>query len=154
MMIYVAGTPAGPKKVGISQSPESRCAALNNAGLRNMTVLYAREVPAPLARKIEGHAHWLLKDAMKRGEWFSAGLDTVRAAIDAAVAVDGDGEQAKKHVGRKKLWHEAVNLTLPEGAKAKMDSVLEPGEDRLDLIREAIDREVKRRERLSKEPKR
>lgn len=53
-------------------------------------------------------------------------------------------------VGRKKLWHENINLTLPEGAKARMDSVLEEGEDRLDLIREAIEREVKRRERAAK----
>lgn len=50
-------------------------------------------------------------------------------------------------MGRKKLWSENVNLTLPEGAKAKMDAALRPGEDRLDLIREAIDRELKRRER-------
>ena len=50
-------------------------------------------------------------------------------------------------MGRKKLWAENVNLTLPEGAKAKMDSMLEEGEDRLDLIRSAIDREIKRRER-------
>lgn len=48
-------------------------------------------------------------------------------------------------VGRKKLWSENVNLTLPEGAKAKMDALLEEGEDRLDLIRTAIDRELKRR---------
>ncbi|WP_133637033.1 hypothetical protein [Zavarzinia compransoris] len=50
-------------------------------------------------------------------------------------------------MGRRKLWHESVNLTLPLGAKARMDSVLNEGEDRLDLIREAIEREVKRRER-------
>lgn len=50
-------------------------------------------------------------------------------------------------VGRKKLWAENVNLTLPEGAKARMDSALEEGEDRLDLIRKAIDRELKRREK-------
>lgn len=50
-------------------------------------------------------------------------------------------------MGRKKLWHEAVNLTLPKGAKARMDAALRDGEDRLDLIREAIDREIKRRER-------
>lgn len=56
-------------------------------------------------------------------------------------------------MGRKKLWHEAVNLTLPEGAKAKMDAVLAVGEDRLDLIREAIEREVKRRQRLGKDAK-
>jgi len=54
-------------------------------------------------------------------------------------------------VGRKKLWHENINLTLPEGAKARMDSVLEEGEDRLDLIRDAIDREVKRRQRKAKD---
>lgn len=50
-------------------------------------------------------------------------------------------------VGRKKLWSENINLTLPEGAKARMDSALEEGEDRLDLIRAAIEKELKRRER-------
>lgn len=53
-------------------------------------------------------------------------------------------------MGRKKLWHENINLTLPEGAKARMDAVLADGEDRLDLIREAIDKEVRRREREAK----
>lgn len=57
-------------------------------------------------------------------------------------------------MGRTKKWHENVNLTLPKGAKARMDAVLTEGEDRLDLIREAIDKEVRRRERLqqTKEP--
>ena len=50
-------------------------------------------------------------------------------------------------MGRKKLWAENINLRLPDGAKARMDSLLEEGEDRLDLIRTAIDRELKRRER-------
>lgn len=53
-------------------------------------------------------------------------------------------------VGRKKLWAENVNLTLPEGAKARMDSALEEGEDRLDLIRDAIDKELARRERAKR----
>ncbi len=50
-------------------------------------------------------------------------------------------------VGRTKLWHENVNLTLPKGAKARMDAVLQEGEDRLDLIRAAIERELERREK-------
>lgn len=50
-------------------------------------------------------------------------------------------------MGRKKLYPEAINLKLPFGAKARMDAVLDSGEDRLDLIRGAIDREIKRRER-------
>ena len=56
----------------------------------------------------------------------------------------------RRRMGRTKLWHEAVNLTLPKGAKARMDSALRDGEDRLDLIREAIDRELQRREREAK----
>lgn len=53
-------------------------------------------------------------------------------------------------VGRKKLWSEHINLTLPEGAKARMDAALEDGEDRLDLIRKAIERELERRERAKR----
>jgi hypothetical protein len=52
-----------------------------------------------------------------------------------------------RRMGRKKLWSENINLTLPEGAKARMDAALEEGEDRLDLIRTAIEKELKRRER-------
>lgn len=48
-------------------------------------------------------------------------------------------------VGRKKQWHENINLTLPLGAKARMDAALEEGEDRLDLIRKGIERELKAR---------
>ena len=50
-------------------------------------------------------------------------------------------------MGRQRSWTERINLTLPEGARARMDAVLEADEDRLDLIRTAIDREVKRRQR-------
>lgn len=56
----------------------------------------------------------------------------------------------RPRMGRKKLWAENINLTLPEGAKARMDAALEPGEDRLDLIRAAIERELERRKRSRK----
>jgi metal-responsive CopG/Arc/MetJ family transcriptional regulator len=36
---------------------------------------------------------------------------------------------------------------LPDGTLARMDAVLESGEKRSDLIRKAIEREIKRRER-------
>lgn len=51
-------------------------------------------------------------------------------------------------VGRTKLWHENINLTLPKGAKDRMDAALAEGEDRLDMIRDAIERELKRRAKL------
>lgn len=57
-----------------------------------------------------------------------------------------------RRMGRKKLWDERLHLTLPAGAKARIDASLRDGEDRLDLIREAIDRELKRREKKPPSP--
>ena len=56
-------------------------------------------------------------------------------------------------MGRTKKWHENVNLTLAAGAKARMDAALRDGEDRLDLIREAIERELARRDRIARRDK-
>jgi hypothetical protein len=53
-------------------------------------------------------------------------------------------------VGRKKQWTERIQLPLAEGTTARIDSVLAEGEVRLDVIREAIARELKRRERRAK----
>jgi hypothetical protein len=147
MMVYVIGTEVGPKKVGISSDPQRRCGALAMAGLRPLKVLFACEVPPEKARLIEGHAHYLLRDSSIKGEWFKVGKDAAIDALSRAVASGGEGNQARRNVGRKKQWAENVNLTLPEGAKARMDAALVGAEDRLDLIREAIERELKRRER-------
>lgn len=51
-------------------------------------------------------------------------------------------------VGRKKEWTEQLRLPLAEGTTARIDAVLNEGEARLELIRDAIEREVKRREKL------
>ena len=53
-------------------------------------------------------------------------------------------------MGRKKQWTERIQLPLAEGTTDKIDSLLSDGEVRLDFIRTAIDREMKRRERASK----
>ena len=63
---------------------------------------------------------------------------------------DLDGVSCTRYrpaMGRTKLWHERLHLTLPQGAKANIDSVLREDEDRLDLVRLAIDREINRRMR-------
>lgn len=50
----------------------------------------------------------------------------------------------------KQFVEENVNLLLPAGTKERIAAVLLPGEKRLAFIREAIDREIKRRERKPK----
>jgi cytochrome c5 len=53
-------------------------------------------------------------------------------------------------VGRKKQWTERIQLPLAEGTTARIDSMLANGEVRLDFIRAAIEREIKRRQREKK----
>ena len=53
-------------------------------------------------------------------------------------------------VGRVKRFDERMHLTLVDGTKSRIDSVLEPDEDRLALARMAIDREIARRLRARK----
>jgi hypothetical protein len=55
-----------------------------------------------------------------------------------------------RRVGRKKEWPEEIRLSLAGGTLDRIAGVLEPEEYRLDMIREAIEREIKRRERAIK----
>lgn len=50
-------------------------------------------------------------------------------------------------MGRKKLWNERILLPLTAETLERIDAALEDGEARVDMIRSAIDRELKRRER-------
>lgn len=52
-------------------------------------------------------------------------------------------------MGRKKLWTDRLTLPLTAEQIERIDGLLEDGEARLDLIRAAIERELKRRERKS-----
>jgi hypothetical protein len=58
----------------------------------------------------------------------------------------------KRRMGRRKEFDESLRVPLAAGTTARMDAVLEPDEPRLTLIREAIEREIKRRERITRNP--
>lgn len=51
-------------------------------------------------------------------------------------------------MGRKKLWDERILLPLTSEMLERLDAALQDGEARLDLIRAAIEQELKRRERV------
>jgi metal-responsive CopG/Arc/MetJ family transcriptional regulator len=46
------------------------------------------------------------------------------------------------------MWGKPVLVKLPEGMPAQIDALLAPTEARTDFIRQAIEREIKRRSRL------
>jgi hypothetical protein len=53
----------------------------------------------------------------------------------------------RRPVGRKMEFPDRLTLPLADGVVARIDAALEPGEPRLELIREAIERELRRRQR-------
>lgn len=53
-------------------------------------------------------------------------------------------------MGRKQIIGEQMPARLPEGTMARMDKVLEDKETRGAFLREAVERELKRRERKAK----
>lgn len=53
-------------------------------------------------------------------------------------------------VGRKKLWTEDMQARFAEGTFARINAVLTDGEDRTDFVRDAVDRELRRREKSTK----
>ena len=50
-------------------------------------------------------------------------------------------------MGRKKMWAEDMVARFPEGTFDRIDAVRDESEDRTDFVREAVERELKRRER-------
>jgi hypothetical protein len=50
-------------------------------------------------------------------------------------------------VGRKKRWSEDMQARFPEGTFERIAAVLVGKEDRTDFVREAVERELRRRER-------
>lgn len=53
-------------------------------------------------------------------------------------------------VGRPKINHDAIPGRFPEGTKARIDAVRYEGESQSDFLRDAVDRELTRREREAK----
>jgi hypothetical protein len=49
-------------------------------------------------------------------------------------------------VGRKKRWSEDMQARFKAGTFARIERVLEEEEDRTDFVRQAVERELKRRE--------
>jgi len=62
--------------------------------------------------------------------------------------------KTKVRTGRPRQWHEDMVARFSKGTFAKMDASRRPGETRTELVREAVDRELKRREgeRQSRKP--
>lgn len=144
--IYVMGTNDGPKKIGIAENPKKRLSAIRTHNAFHVDILHSRELGED-AWKVEGHAHRLLGSHHIRGEWFSVTVDDAVAAIAAAMERVANGEAIGRTVGRKKEFPNRITLPLSDEMLAGIEAARVGKEERVELIREAIDREIKRRKR-------
>jgi Meiotically up-regulated gene 113 len=145
--VYVMGSPRGPVKIGIARNPRRRHQAIQTGSAKPVRLLYSREIPAALAPSVEGHAHWRVREHRLSGEWFDITYRVAKEAVDIAVELGGAGPQVASTVGRKRINDEQMPGRFPAGTFARMDAVLSEGEKRSDLLREAVEKELKRRER-------
>ena len=58
----------------------------------------------------------------------------------------GPPKDTPSKMGRPKLFHERAMARLVAGTLARMEAVMESGEDRTSFLRTAIEREIERRE--------
>lgn len=137
--LYVLGGDGGPCKIGWAEDVKARARYVPvPAGLTE--VLHRAPVAYRFALNAERYAHWLLRDRHFRNEWFNVSPAEAIETIDKAVAIDF------KRAGRIPRLPELHNLPrLPKGTWAFIDAVLNETESRSDLIREAIEKELKRR---------
>jgi hypothetical protein len=55
----------------------------------------------------------------------------------------------KPRMGRKKRWHDVMGAKFAAGTFARIAAVLEKDKDRTEFVREAVERELERRERAT-----
>ena len=56
-------------------------------------------------------------------------------------------------MGRKKRWPERTAIKLADGTFERIAEVLADGEDRMAFMRDAVEREIERREKARAKPK-
>ena len=54
----------------------------------------------------------------------------------------------RARVGRKLLWPDVMQAKFASSTFDRIAAVLDDGEDRTDFVREAVERELRRRERI------
>jgi hypothetical protein len=68
----------------------------------------------------------------------------------------GESVAIKPRMGRKKRWHDVMGAKFPAGTFERIAALLGEKEDRTDFVRQAVEREIERRQMAAgrKKPKR
>ena len=91
---------------------------------------------------------------MLAGSGFGSGSGGFAAGVSGSLQATGQGSgwAAAGPAAAKKKWAEDMQARFPKGTFARIAAVLKQFEDRTDLVREAVEREIQRREAEKKKP--
>lgn len=148
--VYVIGSPNGPTKVGYSVDTERRLKNLQRPITQRIQIFGKWPVGYSSALAVERYAHWLLREKQISGEWFDVTPDEASEAVARAVNEGVDPNYPLPRIdllGRELLCGEHIATKFPQGTRERIRGALGDGEHQANLIRAAIETELKRRER-------
>ena len=138
--VYVAADGSGRHKIGFSGNVPLRMYHLTRRLQRPVVAVHVEPMMRD-AEAVEVFAHWALVDRHDHSEWFNATAEEAIEAVRGARlrVVSGELPTARPIVKQR----QDIGVVI----EAALGSALRPGETRLDFIREAVEREIKRRSR-------
>lgn len=148
--IYIIGSPGGPVKVGYSAVPDERAIQVRRHPSEKLVVLGRYPVGQRRALAVERYAHWLLRDKQISNEWFNATVKEAASAILAAIEepvhpgypIPSLDARASELRGGDRMV-----AKFPAGTRERVHRLSSGNHS--DFLREAVDREIKRRESAS-----
>ena len=157
--LYVVGAADGPVKIGYSMVPAARLEALAKESGQKVFLAGEWPIDTRIAPAAERYVHWQLREHHIRREWFNVSQEIAVQTIQAALAKstefsEWDRVPALTGAGRKIRYAEQMQMRFPAGIFARIEAVLTEDEDRTDFVREAVARELKRREKQKRGGKR
>lgn len=158
--IYVCGYEGGPFKIGYGYNPNKRMQDHVRNGHANIFMVGAWPVGAAIAQAAERYVHWALREYHLKNEWFNVTQAEAEAAVFRALS-PGILESHDRYsmippaTGKNKSlgYKEWARTNFAEGTLSRIKSAIAQSETQAEFIRDAVERELKRREKAaSKSP--
>lgn len=147
--IYVIGTSDGPVKIGRSINPDRRLKDYIRERSEQHFIFGKWPVGARIALSVERYVHWQLRRHHIQSEWFNVARQTAIVAVREAIKRRAEfGDQWNAIPA---LEPNGLRMQSKAGTLKKIDALRAGKETRADFIREAVEREIKRRERAKPE---
>jgi hypothetical protein len=146
--VYVMGHRCGPQKVGYTGDLKLRLQHIRRDTRDAALPIFAHfEIATRWALHAERMAHWFLRDHAIRKEWFDVSPETAAAAVERAVSLAYEGMDLIPPVVPTggAAYPEHATGRFKKGTFARMEAV-SGSRDRAQFIREAVERELERRE--------